>query len=287
MLKKAIKKIACGALAISSVLACVGTMTACETDHPEVEMTIEFNGETYVLEYELNRNVAPATTAHFLWLADNGYYDGLCVHNYEESKLFTGAYSHTKDAEDEDGLVYKSYYEVVKKYGNLKDFPVSVWKEKSKLTPTYTVYGEFGANNFRVENGALNETFGSLTMYYHTKDTSDRVYVKRADSDEGAVSPKDYKYNSATSMFYISLATGETAHNEYCTFAVLNEDSVEILQDLQTAIDEYYDDKDEFTKEHTLLIDADDAYVGDHKNQVTYHVPVKPIVIKKVEVTSF
>ena len=145
----------------------------------------------------------------------------------------------------------------------------------------------FTDNNFRVESGALNETFGSLTMYYHEKDTSDRVYVKRADSDEGVVSPKDYKYNSATSMFYISMTDGETANSEYCTFATLQEDSIEVLQALQTAIEEYYDDKDDFTEEHSLLVDADDAFVGDQKTEVKYNVPVKPIVIKKVEVTSY
>ena len=86
MAKKTLKKITCTALAFASVFACAATATACETARPQVEMKIEFNGETYTLEYELYRKIAPTTVSHFIWLADNGYYDGLCVQR-EERKL--------------------------------------------------------------------------------------------------------------------------------------------------------------------------------------------------------
>ena len=46
MFKKTMKKIVCGVLAVSATVACMGTMTACETNHPEVKMEISFNGET-------------------------------------------------------------------------------------------------------------------------------------------------------------------------------------------------------------------------------------------------
>ena len=75
MFKKTMKKIACTALAITSVVACAGTFTACETAHPEVKMVLQFNNKNYDLEYKLYRNIAPSTTNHFLWLVENGYYN--------------------------------------------------------------------------------------------------------------------------------------------------------------------------------------------------------------------
>ena len=50
------KRIVSSSLAALSIIACAGTVTACESAHPEVEMTLIFNGEPYVLEYELYRN---------------------------------------------------------------------------------------------------------------------------------------------------------------------------------------------------------------------------------------
>ena len=85
MSKKMMKRIVCNTMATLSAVACLGLATSCETAHPKVEMTLTFQDETYVLEYELYRNVAPSTVKHFLWLAGNGYYDKLCVHNYDSS----------------------------------------------------------------------------------------------------------------------------------------------------------------------------------------------------------
>ena len=106
-MKKTLKKITCGILAAVSVFGCAATLTACETSHPEVEMKVEFNGETYTLDYKLYRELAPQTVKHFLWLADNGYYDGLCVHDYSQNdylRLYTGAYSVAEAEDDADGL---------------------------------------------------------------------------------------------------------------------------------------------------------------------------------------
>ena len=68
-MKKTLKKITCGILAAVSVFGCAATLTACETSHPEVEMKVEFNGETYTLDYKLYRELAPQTVKHFLWFA--------------------------------------------------------------------------------------------------------------------------------------------------------------------------------------------------------------------------
>lgn len=284
MFKKTMKKIVCGVLAVSATVACMGTMTACETKHPEVKMEISFNGETYTLEYELYRKIAPTTTNHFLSLVENGYYDGLCIHDYTDNKWYTGAYEY-KDSE----LAYKDYYAFAKKY-----VPDSVWVDKGKKNSTGTLYGEFYANGgFTVESGALKQSFGSLTMYYTAKDVDQEVYIERLDGN--GVTARQYKYNSATSQFFISLSKTETKDNNYCTFATLQEDSVSVLEDLQEAIkdyiaDEYAATEDEdaktFAPEKKTQIDEDDRFISKD-SYATYKVPQEPIVIKKMTVEKY
>jgi cyclophilin family peptidyl-prolyl cis-trans isomerase len=297
MSKKMMKKIICNTLAVLSASACLGLATACETAHPEVEMTIVFNGEEYVLEYELYRNIAPSTVNHFLWLVDNDYYNGLCVHNYDASalKMYTGAYS---VAENETGIEYKEYYKVIQGFENYADFPVSAWANLEATSPLYSLAGEFEANGFTVENGAKKQTFGSLTMYYTEKSTKAKAYVPyRSEDKEGQVATREYKYNSATSQFYISLSSAETNNTKYCTFATLKEDSVEVLKDLQDAIAEYIDEHyeveedesatAEFTTKQNVTVDQDDPMGNGNGKTASYLVPNEPIVIKDITTKKY
>lgn len=292
MSKKMMKKLVCNTLAVLSASACLGLATACETAHPEVEMTILFNEKEYVLEYELYRNIAPSTVNHFLWLVDNDYYDGLCVHNYDDAsaKMYTGVYSVATEASDEDGLTYKPYYETVAAYEN---FPISVWMDMEQSKPLYSVYGEFEANGFTVENGAKKQSYGSLTMYYFEKDTKLKAYAPYLSEEKaGEIATREYKYNSATSQFYISLSTTVSASSKYCTFATLKEDSVEVLQELQEAIADYADatyavEEDEaaineFTTKHTVEIEDGDTYTDKKAKAQSFLVPNEPIVIKQI-----
>ena len=300
MAKKMTKKIICNTLAVLSASACLGLATACETAHPEVEMTITFNGVDYTLEYELYRNIAPSTVEHFLWLADNNYYDGLCVHNYDASamKMYAGAYTATDAEDDEDGLVYKDYFTEIAKFENYAEFPVSVYKDSAKATPLYTLAGEFEMNGFTVENGAKKQSFGSLTMYYTEKTTKAKAYVPYRNEDKaGQLASREYKYNSATSEFYISLSTAETVNSKYCTFATLSEDSVEVLQNLQAAIDAYinetYEEEEDatlisqFTTKQAVTVDTTDPILANDGKTVNYLVPNKSIVIKDITVKKF
>ncbi|MBQ8685782.1 MAG: peptidylprolyl isomerase [Clostridia bacterium] len=285
MFKTKMKRILCGALALSATVACTATLTACETSHPKVEMEIEFNGQTYELEYKLYRKIAPATVKHFLALAENGYYDGLCVHDYTSDKLYTGGYTY-----ENENLVYKKYYDIVKNYA---DFPVSVWTDETKATPTYTLYGEFYENaDFTVENGALDQTFGSLSMFYTEKDGEDQVVIERHNGE--GVAWRDYENNCATSLFFISLASETKSDDNYCTFATLDDDSVEALEELKGDIEDYIaenysagDEDEVFAPETTVEVDGDDPYVGQKDNTESYHVPQKAIVIKKVTVKKY
>ena len=297
-MRKTLKKITCGILAAVSVFGCAATLTACETTYPEVQMKIEFNGETYTLEYKLYRELAPQTVKHFLWLANDGYYNNLCVHDYSQNdylRMYTGAYSVAESEDDADGLVYKKYYETIQNSKNFSSFPTSVWMEKEKLNPTYTLKGEFEDNNFRVESGDLKETFGSLTMYYYDISEEEAiaesdVYMIRADGK--APSKCDYKYNYTTSMFYISLSNTSVNNKAYCTFATIKGDSKSKLEDLKEALDEYIEERyegevEEFTESELVMIGEDDPMLKTQAVRKTFSVPKQPIVIKSVKVLKY
>ena len=279
-----LKKIVSCALAISATVGCVGLFTACETSHPQVKMTISFDGEDYELEYKLYRKIAPATVKHFLYLADNGYYNGLCVHSYEDSRMYTGGYKYDATASEVDGgLVYQKYYDIVKDYG---DFPFTVYENSSKNNKLYTLYGEFEQNDFSVENGKKNESYGSLSMFYTDKTEDASVYIEHPEA--GGSKNRSYKYNSATSQFFISLTASEKSNSKYCTFATLDEDSVDELQELQEAIEEYLADNEDNSKEVSVRVDEDEVYLGeDYVGVEVYTVLTSPIIVKKVEVKKF
>ena len=114
-MKKTMKKVIGAALASACVFASATTFAGCTTSHPEVQMKIEFNNKTYTLEYKLYRKIAPATVQHFMDLVDANYYDGLCVHDYQTNRWYTGGYEYDADnTEVYGGLVEKNYFDAVK-----------------------------------------------------------------------------------------------------------------------------------------------------------------------------
>lgn len=287
--KKSLKKIFCAALAGAGVFASAATFSACTTSHPKVEMKISFNETTYTLEYKLYRKLAPSTVQHFLELVEKGYYDGLCVHDFTgtSGKMYTGGYTYDANQASEGGLVEKNYFDVVKDWGLTQ----TVWGDSAKSEPVNTVYGEFSDNGFEVESGALKQTYGSLTMYYTPKSKcGDYVYVQRADGN--GADPKLYKYNSTTSLFYISLASSSGSSSSYCTFATLEDDSIDTLDELVAAIGDYIDEEydgesSDFAPSVKVVVDEDDPYVGAAKESQNYAVPLQPIIIKSVKVKSY
>ncbi len=277
-----LKKLFSTILATTALVGSVSTLTACETAHPEVTITVSFEGEEYKLNYTLYRKFAPATTAHFLKLAEEGYYDGLCVHNFTDDRMYTGSYSYDGEVEETGGLVYKKYFDIVKDY---KDFPISVYTESGD--PTYTLCGEFSGNHFEWEKGEpKKEEYGSLTMYYTSKTPcEERVSVAHPDSEDRLA--RFYGENSATSEFFISLTSSTKTNANYCTFALLDSDDVETLQDLQEAIEKYLEENEEGKESVSISVNEDDPIVGDqYKYQMTYTVLDSPIVIEKVKVNK-
>ncbi len=295
MVKKIAKKLVCATLALGSVFGSTFMFSGCTTDRPEAEIKLQFNGKTYTLEYTMYRKIAPATVKHFIKLAENKYYNNTIVHDYADKKMYMGGYEYKSD--DKSGTMEldyaKDYFGTVSTYSK---FPVSVWADSARKTPTYTLYGEFANNKFNVENGRIAQSYGSLTMFYVDKEEAEQsvVTTKRNDG-KGYDHTKTYEYNSATSLFYISLSTTETTPSSYCTFAKLDSDSKSTLKKLESAIADYIeknlgkeeDAADDFTETISVYLDEEDPILGNIDQLVTYDVPVEPIIVKSVKITKY
>ena len=290
-------------LSLASVLVlggcAVGMFAGCTTQHPEVTITYSFNGKDYAVRYKLSRNDAPVTVQHFLELADAGYYDGMCIHDYQENAFYSGGYKLVNGELEE-----VNYFEAVKKLEEEKDitFTQSVWTADGNKTPLYTVYGEF------IDNGVDNQyarenrhSSGALVMYYTSKGTfNGEVLVQRADggkNNEG-ISTQEVRYttNSATSLFYLFTGNSNVSLDKsYCVFGMANEDDYEkqIVNGLLAAIAEYEENLDEdksFTEAKTEKLNKyepfEDVAKGDEV--ANFNTPVdKAITIKSVKVNKY
>lgn len=273
----------------------------CTSNHPEVTVTYTFNGKDYEVDYILSRTDAPQTVQHFIELADAGYYDGLCVHNYAQDGLYlyTGGYTLSESGE----LVEKNYLEEVHRLEEEEGvtFTQSVWADAEATQPLYTVYGEFSENGVEQEYGKefTHSSRGALVMYYTSKGNyAGDVTVKRADdgknNDDQSYQQVKYAYNSATSLFYTF--TGEnniTNDAKYCVFGRAADYDGQLEDGLLAAINEYKEDLAEdasFTEELEMAVNENDYFEDVRKAtdiKETFNVPVEPILIKSVVVTKY
>lgn len=278
--KGILKKIACTTCVAMAAAVSLATFASCETSYPKAEIKLSFEGETYTLNYKLARKLAPATVRHFIELADEGYYDGVCIHDYTSSKWYTGGYKMASDGSLEE----LKYFDIVQSY----DLTSTVWADQDGKDTTYTVYGEFSTNNYEVKSGAWKQTFGSISMYYTDKTSvDDQVYVQRYD---GKKSYRLYRYNSATSLFYFYASSSAVSTDKYCTFGQLEDDSTDDFQSLVDAIADYtddLDDGDEFTKEQSVSANTGDRWAEDAASSITVKVPVSPIVVVSVKIKKY
>ena len=276
-MSKKIKKL-CAAVALAALVG-VSTVAfpACGTSkHPTAKITIEFNEETYVIEYMLYRNMYPKTVQHFIELADEGFYNNMIVHNYTESDWITGGYSYngiyyeydsakgeevpieTKYSDSFSSSLMADYLDRNNKESAYYDlankgaFSASVYKGSipdfddngdAKISSEYalpTVIGEFSANNHKIEdNKGLTADYGTLKMFYYKKD-GDSVFVKNSFNQ---ILYADYSYNCATSLFALQVNPSSAYNaNNYAVFGKLKNDKAQDhLEDLTDAISDYVD----------------------------------------------
>ena len=190
--------------------AAFAMFAGCDSAEPEVTITYSFLGEDYEVEYTLSRKGAPQTVQHFIELADAGYYDGTCIHSYESSYLYGGAYVYNEETKS---IVEKDYYNEVKDL-KLTQTVYTLGEDGKRGEPLYTVRGEFSENGVEGNTKTLTHQQGALAMYYTSKGDS-RVRVGTIRSDGGSDNNGEeyqsgdyYKYNCTTSMFYTFTGAG-------------------------------------------------------------------------------
>lgn len=316
-MSKKIKK-ACLALALAAVVGASFSATACskDSDHPEIKISISFNGSNYDIEYKLWRNMYPQTVQHFIELADAHFYDNTIIHNYSASDWIGGAYSYN----DEEAVGYsasysrkgmaaylesnckeEAYHALVKAgYAN-GSFTPSVFSKSiyndngeeivSNDDALTTLIGEFATNGHRiVDNKGLNANLGSLKMVYYEKEQQS-VTVKNS---FGQILPRDYAYNCATSLFsmQMSSSTAYSASN-YCIFGQLkNDDAREVLDDLKEAVSDYsasVGSSSAFTTSVVTTVDKEDNFAeeGGKDIEKTFTVISMPIIITRISVVKY
>lgn len=290
-------KIAALLISVLLVLTAAFAFVGCETKRPEISIKLSFNGQTYEMEYKLYRNMYPQTVAHYLELIDMGYFDGTVIHDYQSDRMVGGGYVYEGD-DVEDDLAAKDYDAATKdENGNVTLENVSVWADENKESAYNTLYGEFSANGFTVENNGLTNSLGSIGTYYYTpiKTTGDapRVWVQL--NSDNSMDTRPYSYNSAKSMFYLYTGSSGTDSN-YCTFGVLKDsDDQETFQSLLDAIEEYTletlnggdeEGAEVFTSEVSMTIE-DEYWSEDSYENVTFNVPKAQIVIESVRVLKY
>ena len=314
MKKKLLRRIATIATAAALGVGACAMFAGCSSNNPEVTITYTFNGKDYEVGYTLSRLDAPNTVQHFIELADAGFYDGLCVHDYQNYYMYMGGY---KIEEGENGqesaLVEVDYFSEVRRLEAEKQitFTQSVWKLDD--TPLYTVYGEFSANGNVPENGSEithSDSQAVLAMFYTAKGNFN-AKVKTVRNDGGANNngnpydtDKGYEYNSATSMFYTFWGQSAVSKDEtYCVFGKTVDKTGQfqpLLDAISAYIDEHSDDESEteyaFTEEQ-LIPNVNTLEQGDDPDfetlrrgniEATYKTPIEaPIIIKSVKVTKY
>ncbi len=297
--------IVCATL-IAGTALCLPFVSGCANAHPEAKITISFNEEEFVLNYKLYRNMYPQTVKHFIELSDNGFYNNTIIHNYQSNYLYGGGYNY--EVSGESSVTYESaykdgsaeamldYYEAASKeseYATLANpengkITPSVYEDISEgkyIDPLDTLIGEFSTNQHKIDNGALKQTYGCLTMYYSDKPSDSiknkRVYLDKYGSAFGVQG--DYTYNSATSLFriYTSNPSTPSSLSGYCIFGTL--ENTEALDDLKTAMR----NKSITTKTVKLYVDNYDKYLGANSNEKSYSMANTPIIIKSVKITKY
>lgn len=299
---KKIKRGLCVACAGVTAALSAFAFSACQSSWPKVTINIDFNGKSYSLVYRLYGKFFPQTVKHFTELAEKGFYDGLCVHDYASEGMYTGGYTYNAETQT---LTEQDYFGWAEENTLTQSVFAPAGEDGVPTRGLNTLVGEFSANNYEIENndkkyGSKKE--GALVMYYYTasnvsgmKDSTQNVSVKRTSKRtdvEGEARWYDYRsymYNSATSLFYISASgNGSSVESNYCVFGELyNEDAEEKYDELTAAIEKYMNDnaldEDEFVEKTTKAILTEDPYYNE-LIKATFDVPVEPIVIKSVKV---
>ncbi len=298
-------------IAVSSLLLIVVVfftmmMSACtiETNHPRVKITLEFNEETYVLEYKLYRNMYPNTVRHFIELAKSGFYDDTIIHDYSTSDMVGGGYSYDDNETNGYDIAIKDefmedYLEIHDKEAEYTELAAdgtltpSVYATEQKTGAYRTLIGEYSSSYPReIENGELTDGYGALKMFHYEMEDDSLVYVTHQKNE---LVPSTYNESNATSLFVMQIGSGTSyGYNDYCTFGEIRD--TDDLDDFVEAVEDYIEDFGEDSDVSDFLYDTKEVEVCnldeskedvDKGKQVTFSVPKTAIIVRSVKVTRY
>lgn len=317
-MKKSIRRI--GAIVLTAAVSAGALMmfAGCSTDHPEVTITYTFNGKDYAVDYTLSRLDAPQTVTHFLELADAGFYDGTCIHNYTANFLYGGGYRLVDEQEQpydysaDNSLKTFTLKEInyFDELGKLEKagytFTQSVWRtDGSASSPKkgaglYTVYGEQSGKVDNEYGRDYSHTAGALVMYYSDKGDKVRNEVAVTRADDGTVQFENYLQNSATSLFYTYLSSSNsTLGEQYCVFGMAKDFAGQLTNGLLKAINDYIAERTDeeedgsfsfTTTQENVKLNQNDPFEDIRKGGWTtsFETPLTaPIIVKSVKVTKY
>lgn len=311
MLKKLIKKLIIAATLVCMTGVAALSAAACnvETDHPQVNISVEFNGNTYDLEYVLYRNMYPNTVRHFMELTEAGYYNNMLIHDYRANDWFSGGYSYDESAYNASAEInaYTDYLESHSKEQEYMDlfnggtltptvYSGSVFDQNhnpqlDKDSALPTLIGEY-SNNIKqvIEKGALTAEQGTLKMFYYEKQSTGKVNV--TPTSDQTIWNADYKNNCATSLFSMQVGTSSVyAEQNYCVFGKMSNTTA--LTELIDAVADYYDSDSSANSVSVTDVSVDNLVetfsteTEDKGTEVDFTLPALPIIIKTIKITKY
>ena len=285
-------------LAVFLLVGVAFAFVGCESDYPQIRITIQFNDndsdtdDTYVLNYRLSRKMYKQTVNHYIELIDAGFYDGTVIHDYQSNRMVGGGYTYN-DVENDD---YRDLASLAEAYDALSLTP-TVWADADYSEALNTLYGETAANGHGIDGeGAYTNEKGALGTYTYLDSselpTPKPVVSAHKTSDGSDRKNIPYQYNAVTSMFYLYTGSSASADSNFCVFGVLaDDDSSTRFDELLSAISSYTstmkdeDDNYSFTEVQDMRID--DAMTEFGYYTAEFNIPKVKIVIESIEVTSY
>ena len=285
-------------LAVFLLVGVAFAFVGCESDYPQIRITIQFNDndsdtdDTYVLNYRLSRKMYKQTVNHYIELIDAGFYDGTVIHDYQSNRMVGGGYTYN-DVENDD---YRDLASLAEAYDALSLTP-TVWADADYSEALNTLYGETAANGHGIDGeGAYTNEKGALGTYTYLDSselpTPKPVVSAHKTSDGSDRKNIPYQYNAVTSMFYLYTGSSASADSNFCVFGVLaDDDSSTRFDELLSAISSYTstmkdeDDNYPFTEVQDMRID--DAMTEFGYYTAEFNIPKVKIVIESIEVTSY
>lgn len=285
-------------LAVFLLVGVAFAFVGCESDYPQIRITIQFNDndsdtdDTYVLNYRLNRKMYKQTVNHYIELIDAGFYDGTVIHDYQSNRMVGGGYTYN-DVENDD---YRDLASLAEAYDALSLTP-TVWADEEYTQALNTLYGETAANGHGIDGeGAYTNEKGALGTYTYLDSselpTPKPVVSAHKTSDGSDRKNIPYQYNAVTSMFYLYTGSSASADSNFCVFGVLaDDDSSTRFDELLSAISSYTSTMKEEDEDY-VFTEVQDMRIDDAMTEFGYYtaefnIPKVKIVIESIEVTSY